>query len=72
MQLELLEGASAAQWAQIAEGGIDGLGRLPPPEGQAGIEVLALGGEPLVVAVPNGDRWRGKSGSACTICAIGR
>lgn len=56
VQLELLEGASAAQWAQIAEGGIDvGLGRLPPPEGQVGIEVLALGGEPLVVAVPNGD-----------------
>ncbi|WP_048277583.1 crotonase/enoyl-CoA hydratase family protein [Pseudomonas aeruginosa] len=52
VQLELLEGASAAQWAQIAEGGIDvGLGRLPPPEGQVGIEVLALGGEPLVVAV---------------------
>lgn len=51
VQLELLEGASAAQWAQIAEGGIDvGLGRLPPPEGQVGIEVLALGGEPLVVA----------------------
>lgn len=56
VQLELLEGASAAQWAQIAEGSIDvGLGRLPPPEGQVGIEVLALGGEPLVVAVPNGD-----------------
>ena len=47
-------------------------GRLPPPEGQVGIEVLALGGEPLVVAVPNGDRWRGKSGSTCTICVIGR
>ena len=35
VQLELLEGASAAQWAQIAEGGIDGAG-APAAAGRPG------------------------------------
>lgn len=56
VQLTLVEGASSSQWAQIVEGRIDiGISRMQPPDGQADLQVLSLGAEPLVVALPSDD-----------------
>ncbi|MBV4458442.1 LysR family transcriptional regulator [Pseudomonas sp. COR58] len=52
VQLTVEEGASTAQWSQIAEGRLDvGLSRLHPPADRSDIEVTCLGQEPLIAAV---------------------
>ncbi|AZC17614.1 LysR family transcriptional regulator [Pseudomonas sp. CMR5c] len=52
VQLTLVEGASASQWAQIVDGRIDiGLSRMQPPDELAEIHTLSLGDEPLVAAL---------------------
>ncbi|UCZ86324.1 LysR family transcriptional regulator [Pseudomonas sp. L5B5] len=52
VQLTLVEGASASQWAQIADGRIDiGLSRMQPPDDWQEIHTLSLGDEPLVAAL---------------------
>lgn len=61
VQLTLVEGASASQCPQIADGRIDiGLSRLRPPEGQTGVQVLSLGDEPLVAALASDNPLAGQ------------
>lgn len=60
VQLRLVEGASAGQWSQILDGRIDiGLSRLLPPGEQNAVQVLALGAEPLLAALPADDPLAG-------------
>lgn len=73
VQLELLEGASAAQWAQIAEGGIDvGWGACRRRKARSASRCWPWAASRWWWPCPTAIRWRGKSGSTCTICVIGR
>ncbi len=56
VQLTLVESASGALVAQIADGRVDiGMSRLPPPDGQTEVQSLSLGEEQLVAALSSDD-----------------
>ncbi|POA29318.1 MULTISPECIES: LysR family transcriptional regulator [unclassified Pseudomonas] len=52
VQLTLVESASGSLYSQVVDGRIDiGMSRLQPESGQTDVQVLSLGGEPLVAAL---------------------
>ena len=52
VQLTLVESASSSLYSQVIDGRIDiGMSRLLPENGQTEVQVLSLGGEPLVAAL---------------------
>jgi len=54
VQLNVEEGASSQQFAQLIDGRLDiGLSRMPPPAEASEIEATCLDNEPLIAAIPS-------------------